>query len=241
VRNNARLVSETEGRRLLAQSRFVGGAAPLGMPPVARPQQPPAARSASPARPAAQPAARQAAAAPKISPAIEPGRKSEFALIASGGSFKMANGSQVVAGLASIYDTTSRAVYGLEAEWRSKAGVAVGGEVFHYQNDLVAAGIPNAQQEVLVIMLNGKYYFRAANWFYPFVGVGVGYANATFSNGFTGETKGMAYQGLGGAEFRFKQVGLYLQYKYLSSTTGDPGKEVKIGGRGILAGLSFAF
>ena len=153
----------------------------------------------------------------------------------------MANGNQAVAGLASTYDTTSSAVYGLEAEWRSKLGIALGGEVFHYQNDLVASGIPNGQQEVVVIMLNGKYYFRATNWFYPFVGAGVGYADATFSNGFTGKTKGTAYQALAGTEFRFGHVGFCLQYKYLTSTTGDPGKEVKIGGRGILAGVSLAF
>ena len=153
----------------------------------------------------------------------------------------MGSGNQVVAGLASTYDTTSSAVYGLEAEWRSKAGLAVGGEVYHYRNELVATGIPSGQQEVRAVMVNGKYYFRAANWFYPFVGVGIGYANAAFSNGFTGTTTGSAYQALAGAEFRFRQVGFQVQYKYLGSTTGNPGKEVKIGGRGILAGVSFAF
>ena len=245
VRTHARVVSETEGRRLLAQSRFVGGAPPA-MVPATRPQQAPTAKSATASRPrppsrAAQPAAMQPSAAPKIFPAAEPGRKSGFALIANAGSFKMANGNQVVAGLPSTYDTTSNAVFGLEAERRSEAGVAVGGEVFHYRNDLVATGIPGGQQDVLAIMVNGKYYFRAANWFYPFVGAGVGYADAAFSNGFTGKTKGPVYQVLAGTEFRFKQIGFYVQYKYLTSTTGNPGKQVKIGGRGILAGVSFAF
>jgi len=235
VRTRARAVSETEGRRLLAQSRFVGGVplAAVGATPSPRPPAPKPATAPHPLPPSQ--------AAGQIPPTTEPARKSEFALIANGGSFKMANGSQVVAGLASTYDTTSKAVYGLEAEWRSKAGFAVGGEVFHYRNELVATGIPSGQQEVLAVMLNGKYYFRATNWFYPFVGAGFGYANAAFSDGFTGETKGPAYQALAGAEFRFKHIGLYLQYKYLTSTTGNPGKEVKIGGRGILAGVSLAF
>ena len=42
-------------------------------------------------------------------------------------------------------------------------------------------------------------------------------------------------------EFRFKPVGLYVQYKYLASKTGSSGSEVKVGGSGILAGLSISF
>ena len=245
VRTRVRTVNETEGRRLLAQTRLAEGA-PLATAADTRPQKPSMETSASgprsraPAQ-AVQSAATERGAESQTRPATELGRKSEFALIANGGSFKMANGNQVVAGLGSTYDTASKAVYGLEAEWRSKAGIAVGGEVFHYRNELVATGIPSGQQEVLAVMLNGKYYFHAANWLYPFVGAGIGYANAAFSDGFTGETKGPAYQALAGAEFRFKHIGLYLQYKYLTSTTGNPGKEVKIGGRGILAGVSLVF
>jgi opacity protein-like surface antigen len=154
----------------------------------------------------------------------------------------MANGNQVVAGLASTYDTTSKSVFGVEAEWRSRAGFAVGGEVFSYKNDLVTtAPIPNAQQEVLAFMVNGKYYFRAASWFYPFVGAGIGAAKATYSGGLTGDSTGLAYQGLAGMEFRFKPVGFYVQYKNLASKTGDTGKEVKVGGSGILAGVSIIF
>jgi opacity protein-like surface antigen len=172
----------------------------------------------------------------------ESGRDWDFALIANAGTFKMADGNQVVGGLASTFDTTSKSVFGVEAEWRSKAGIAVGGEVFHYKNDLVSTGtIPNAQQEVLAIMANGKYYFRLANWFYPFVGAGVGLASTSYSGGLTGTATGFAYQGLAGMEFRFNRIGLNVQYKYLDATTGDSGKEVEVGGSGILAGVSIAF
>jgi len=80
-----------------------------------------------------------------------------------------------------------------------------------------------------------------AGWFFPFVGAGGGYARATFSEGLTGKTQGPAYQGLAGLEFRFKQIGFYVQYKYRASTTGDPGKQVKVGGSGIVAGVSLVF
>jgi len=271
VRTVATPVSEPEGRRSLAQSRFVGVApavaippvvtppvvaAPVAAPPVVTPPvaaptvvaplvvTPPVAAPAPPVEPAvvAEPPAIKPAAAPEVSAPTEPSRDWDFALIAKAGTFKMADGNQVVAGLQSNYDTTSSSVYGVEAEWRHKAGFAVGGEVFSYKNDLVTTGAtPNAQQDVLAFMVNGKYYFRAASWFYPFVGAGIGVAEASYSGGLTGSPTGLAYQGLAGMEFRFKPVGLYLQYKYLSSKIGDVGKEVNVGGSGILAGVSIIF
>lgn len=231
VRTEARVVNESEGRRLLAQSRFVE-VAPAATVAAARSRQP---------TQAAEPVAGPPAAPLRSSISPEPARTSGFALIAYGGAFKMANGNQVIAGLSSTYDVTSNSVFGVEAEWRSKGGIALGGEVFHYENDLVATGIPSARQEVLATMVNGKYYFRLGNWFFPFVGAGGGYARATFSEGLTGKTQGPAYQGLAGLEFRFKQIGFYVQYKYLASTTGDPGKQVKVGGSGIVAGVSLVF
>jgi opacity protein-like surface antigen len=280
VRTVATPVSEPEGRRSLAQSRFVGVAPAVAIPPVVTPPVVAAPVAAPPVvtppvaaptvvappivtppvaaptvvapvvvtppvvvpAPPAEPPAMQPTPAREVSVPTEPGRDWDFALIAKAGAFKMANDNQVVAGLQSTYDTTSSSVFGVEAEWRHEAGFAVGGEVFSYKNDLVTTGaIPNAQQEVLAFMVNGKYYFRAASWFYPFVGAGIGVARATYSGGLTGDATGLAYQGLAGMEFRFKPVGLYLQYKYLSSKTGDVGKEVNVGGSGILAGVSIIF
>lgn len=251
VRTEVNLVSEAEGRRSLARSRFVG-IAPAATAP--RLETPPAPTTSAPP-PKPSPAPVTAAPPAKPSPAAtqpttgrvtftptESGRNRAFALIANAGTFKLGNSNQVIDGLASTYDTTSKSVFGVETEWRSNAGIAVGGEVFHYENDLVSAGtIPNAQQEVLAIMVNGKYYFRLASSFYPFVGAGMGLANASYSGGLTGRTTGFAYQGFAGMEFRFNRIGVNVRYKYLGSTTGGTGKEVKVGGSGILAGVSIVF
>ena len=260
VRTELHPVSEPEGRRSLAQSRFVGVAPavviplvvtpPVAAPPVAAPPvvTPPVVAPAvvtppvAAPTPAAEPPAAQPTPAREVSAPTEPGRDWNFALIANAGTFKLANESQVVAGFPSTYDTTSKSVFGVEAEWRSRSGFAVGGEYFTYKNDLVStATTPDAQQKVYAIMLNGKYYFHAADWFYPFVGAGVGQATASYSGGLTGNATGLAYQGLAGMEFRFKPVGLYVQYKYLASKTGSSGSEVKVGGSGILAGVSISF
>jgi opacity protein-like surface antigen len=249
VRTEVRLVREAEARPALAQSRFLGAvtvAAGAPQPPARAPTPPPAAPVAAaprveqpraPAQPAARPAA------PETAPSAESGDEWEFALLASGGAFKMANDNPTVAGLSSVFDKTSSPVLSVEAEWRSKAGLAVGGEVFYYKNDLVTTPPPAiSKQQVLAVMANGKYYFRAADWFYPFVGAGIGLAGAVYSGGnLKGSGGGLAYQGLAGMEFRFGSVGLHLQYKYLAATTGKSDAQVKVGGGGVLAGVSFLF
>jgi hypothetical protein len=271
VRIEAHPVGESEGRRALAQSRYVGVAhalvipavvtppvaappaapAPVAAPTVVTPPvepqavvKPPVAAPAPPVEPAvvAEPPAKKPVASPEVSAPPAPHRESAFALIASAGTFKLADEPQTVAGFSSIYDTTSKSVFGLEAEWRSSSGFAIGGEYFTYKNDLVTtATVPNAQQKVYAVMVNGKYYFHATDWLYPFVGVGVGHANASYSGGLTGNASGFAYQGLAGVEIRFKPVGIYVQYKYLASEVGDTGREVKVGGSGVLAGISISF
>jgi len=237
VRTGVRLVTETDGRRSLAQSRLVGAAPAIGVAP--RVQPPPAPVAAPRAAPPPVAAAPQPIA-PRPAPSPEPGGDWNFALIASGGAFKLANTNQTVAGLASTFDATSKSALGIEAEFRHRTGFAVGGEVFYYKNDLAATGVV-AQQQVVALMVNGKYYLRAADWFYPFAGAGIGFADALYSGDLTGKAGGIAYQGLAGMEFRFGQVGLYLQYKYLAATTGKMGSDVKVGGGGVLAGLSVAF
>jgi opacity protein-like surface antigen len=232
VRTEVRLVSEVDGRRSIAQSRLVA-AAPRAQPPAAPVTAPPPA-----APPAAAPRVQPSPQAP--SPSAVRGGDWNFALIAKGGAFKLANANQTVAGLASTYDTASKPALGIETEWRHKSGFAVGGEIFYYKNDLVATGVIG-EQKVVAVMANGKYYLPLANWFQPFVGAGVGYADAIYSGGLKGTAGGVAYQGLAGAEFRFGPVGLQVQYKYLAATTGKSGQDVKVGGSGVLGGVSIAF
>jgi len=234
VRTEVRLVSEVDGRSSLAQSRLVG-AAPAAFAAAPR-AQPPAVPPPVAAAPRVQPSPAPQATARSA----EPGGDWNFALIAKGGGFKLANANQTVAGSASTFDTASKPAVGIEAEFRHKAGFAVGGEAFYYKNDLVATGVV-AKQQVVALMLNGKYYVPVADWFHPFVGVGVGFADAVYSGDLKGTSGGPAFQGLAGMEFRFGSVGLNVQYKYLASTTGKTGSDVKVGGRGVLAGVSIAF
>lgn len=243
VRTEVRLVNEAEGRRSLAQSRFVGVAPAVAAKPPA--EAPGAAAAPPPQKPDAAPepaASAQRPAAPETPAPDASGRDREVVLIAKAGSFKLENGDQVVGGIPSTFDTTSKSVVGVEVEWRGREGLALGGEIFSYKNDVSSTGsVPNARQEVMAYLVNAKYYFRAASWLYPFLGAGVGMADARYSGAFTGNATGFAYQGFAGMEFRFRPVGLYLQYKSLASKTGDDNREVKVGGSGVLAGVSITF
>jgi opacity protein-like surface antigen len=264
VRTETRLVSEAEGRRAIAQSQFAGAppaviAAPRAAAPKPTPKPAPPPRVAKPAAPpptAAKPAPKAAKPTPpppaaKAAPAAarEPEEAGwDIALIAKGGTFKMASADQMVGGVPSTFDTTSKPAAGVEIEWRSRSGLALGGEVFYYKNELVTRTptVLTAEQEVYAAMLNGKYYFRAADWFYPYVGAGAGLATASYGGNLTGKASGPAFQGLAGAEFRFDGIGLHLQFKYLAATTdgklaSGASEKVKVGGAGVLAGISFIF
>ncbi len=262
VRTEARLAPEAEGRKAVAQSQFAAAppaviAAPRAAAPAPTPAPPPqVAKPAAPPPAAAKPAPQAAAPAPPP-PAAKPapaaaGKPQEagsgIALIVKAGSFKLAEGDQSVGGTPSTFDTTSKPAAGIEIEWRSRSGLAVGGEVFYYKNEFVpSATAATAEQEVYAAMLNGKYYFRAADWFYPYVGAGVGLASTSYGGSLSGAASGPAFQGFAGAEFRFNRVGLHLQFKYLSATTEGKlattgaTEKVKVGGSGVLAGVSFIF
>ena len=255
LRVEMRQMTEAAARRSLAQSSRAGAApaaAAVPRAPAAAAVPAPRVPQASvPPRPAAVPKPRapqpsappRQVAAPRAAPAEAPEEEEQAgwrtALILRTGSFKMATTNQTVAGLPSVYDTKSKPVAGLELELRHREGLALGAEFFYYKNNLTQNGA-TAGQAVLATMVNAKYYIHAADSFRPYVGAGVGFASAAYSGNLTGTSGGTALQGLAGAEFRFSDVGLRLEYKYLASTVGKTEK-IKVGGGGVLVGLSITF
>jgi opacity protein-like surface antigen len=250
VRVDLRQMPDAAARRALAQSRPIGSAPAAAAAPavIAAPRAPaPAAPAPEPApRPApaaaAPPKPAQAAAPRRAPPVQEEEDQWRVALIAKTGSFKLANANQVIGGLASTFDASSKPVGSVELEFRHESGFAIGGEAFYYKNDLTAPGI-SAQQVVTAGMLNAKYYFEIANWLYPFVGAGAGYAGASFSGDLTGKATGAAFQGMAGLDMRITSgFGIYVEYKHLTSTVSDnTSQKIKLGGSGVLAGVSLAF
>ena len=226
-------------------------AAPRPAPPAAAPPRPAPQAAAPP--PPTQPRRFSTIAREPPPPEEEEDaeaelRKWRFALIAKTGTFKLGSTSQTLAQagggtLTITYDKSSKPVAGFEAEFRHQDGFAVGAEVFYYKNDLIAnPGAFSADQTVVSGMLNGKYYFHAADWLYPFIGAGAGFTAASYGGQLQGNAGGPGFQGMVGVDVRFRRVGLYVEYKYLSSTTSNSANQkIKVGGSGILAGVSIAF
>jgi hypothetical protein len=113
----------------------------------------------------------------------------------------------------------------------------VGAELFYFKNDLTAnAGAFTGDQTVIAGLLNGKYYFGGPEGvFHPFIGAGAGFAGATFGGQLQGKSGGPAFQGMLGMDLRFgSHFGLYLEGKYLSSTTSDStNQKIKVNGTGF--------
>jgi opacity protein-like surface antigen len=96
--------------------------------------------------------------------------------------------------------------------------------------------------EAVVFLANAKKYFEITGLLYPYVGAGLGVATNSFSGDLTGSASGPAYQAMAGVEFRLKNIGVYTELKYLSSSTEDSaGAKTKIGGTGKNLGLGISF
>lgn len=240
----------TTAAPLVAATHATSAAAPQKIQPpvVTRPSSsaPASAASvprASPNVTAAIPVAPQRVTEPmpQASSSSDVDSKRKFSVSISTGQFAVSNTKQTLAGLSSTYDASSKSVLSLQGEWRDTSGLAVGGELYTYSNDIsTSGGAPDAKQDATVFMANAKYYVRTGMGLQPFVGAGLGLASATYSGTLTGSATGMAYQALLGAELRLSRATLHVQYKFLSATVGSP-DSISVGGSGILLGAGFLF
>lgn len=223
-----RVLSEADGQAAVAQTRKLAevGSVPSAVAPAAA-----AARESQPD------------ASPKANRAVH--EKQAVAIILKSGSYKLAEEQQPMVGTIAFADTQSSPVMGFEVEWRHPKGFAAGGEIFYFKNEWTddPAFPPAGDIETAVYTVNGKYYFDVAHVVYPYVGLGLGYAISVFNGAVTGDASGFAYQAMAGVEFRFKYVGLNLQYKRLTakidSELPDGTKETNdLSGSGGLFGLT---
>lgn len=176
--------------------------------------------------------------------------KHAIAIILKGGAYKISEEMQSTAGDPTLVDGKSSSVWGFEVEWRHPKGFAVGGEIFSFRNKWMDINGYEGDVTTLTYTVNGKYYLGIGRYVYPYVGIGIGIAASNYSGtqagtGFTYEDTyaGLAYQGLFGIEFRFKYVGINLQYKHLAADVDtdliDGTTETnKMGGTGQLLGLT---
>jgi hypothetical protein len=174
--------------------------------------------------------------------------KHAVAIILKGGSYTISQELQTTALDPTLIEGKTTSVGGIEVEWRHPKGFAVGGEIFYFRNNWADINGYVGDVSTLTYTVNAKYYLGIGNFVYPYIGLGAGFAVSDFSgtDGFStyeGSSGGLAYQGLAGIEFRFKYVGINLQYKRLTAdvetTFPDGSTETnEMGGSGALLGLT---
>jgi opacity protein-like surface antigen len=136
----------------------------------------------------------------------------------------------------------------VEYEWRAETGFAFGGELVLYNNSYTTAG-GSGDADSGVATFNVKNYFNATESFKPFIGGGIGFGVVSLTgtgNHYQGDAAGLALQLMVGAEFRVsKPIGLYAEYKYISSETedfeGNSNAKFDISGSGLFVGVSVHF
>lgn len=174
--------------------------------------------------------------------------KSAIAILLKGGAYTIGQERQTTEAVPTLFETKSDSVGGLEVEWRHPKGFAIGGELFYFRNKWADSVGFSGTVSTLTYGVNGKYYLGIADIVYPYVGLGFGVAASSFSGAssfstYDSSSSGIAYQGLIGVEFRFKYVGVNLQYKRLTAdvktTLFDGTTETnEMGGTGQLLGLA---
>lgn len=137
------------------------------------------------------------------------------------------------------FDTGSTYAFGGDLELRFETGTALGAELVVYAHDYLGGA---GTLTTTAFMFNAKKYFKVHNNVYPFVGAGLGFSGGSLSGVGSGSGSGFAVQAMGGAELRFDRVGVYVEYKLLSSKIEDDvGTSIDVSAKGLMAGVSVAF
>jgi len=169
-----------------------------------------------------------------------------FSLILKGGSIQLGSTTQTVLGLDRTFSSSSTG-FGAELEWRFRNGWAFGGEAYQHVHDYTTAGsTESGELSLLLLMVNGKKYFRVGERVQPYVGLGLGGVTASFSpgsgGGINGTAGGLAAQLMGGVAIRWDRVGIYTELKFRSARAEDAsGQEVDASGTALFAGMSLHF
>jgi opacity protein-like surface antigen len=168
-------------------------------------------------------------------------------LILKSGLFKASKSSQSWFDTATTLDSSSKSVLDFTGEYEFSNGGSIGGEVLTYKNSWTQADGSAGSLESHIWTVNGKKYFHVNRIVRPFVGGGVGFASASSSGDITGGANGLAYQIMGGVEFRFSTFGVYLELKDVHAATkskrsGTSTEDtVDVSGRGFFIGASANF
>ncbi len=222
--------NELAAIRLLKNPREIPATLPTAAPAVTPPPPP------APPAPAPKPEPK-AAPAKRISP-------SKFSLILKAGTLTLTDDIQTLFGIDRSFDDNASGVYAVEGLYQLPHAITIGGEVISYSTEFTTSGLSDKHDvDVLEIFFNAKKYFRTDRRIQPFIGAGLGGAQADVSGpSISGDVSGVAFQVMAGVEFRIKRVGLQVEVKHISADIEDDNNEkFDVSGTGIFLGVRVHF
>lgn len=160
------------------------------------------------------------------------------------GSLSMSTQNQTILGTERTFSDSASGVFAIEVDYQFDSGLIVGGELLSYKTEFTSVGLTNTHNvDARILLATTKQYFRTDANLQPYIGAGVGVATTDVSGpSLAGSTFGIAYQLMAGVEYRFSNIGIFAEYKYLVANTEDSNNEkVDVSSAGILAGLAIHF
>lgn len=172
-----------------------------------------------------------------------PVRANSGAVILKTGTVKLADEVQPRGGNTTLtYDDTPSNVVGVEVEWRRLDGWSLGLDFITYDSDWRSSGGVEGDTVTTALLFSAKKYFDATQVVKPYLGAGVGLARVAFtSGGNTTAENDLAYQAVGGIEFRGEQAGLYTEASYFVAEPKIGSNDVNVSGIGYFVGVSVFF
>ena len=160
------------------------------------------------------------------------------------GIMTLSEDTQFIVGANRSFDSSASSPLSIEAYYQFSSGLTAGGEIMSYTANFTTVGLSDEHDvDVLLIMGNVKQYFRNRSRLQPFIGAGIGSVTTSISGPtISGDTSGIAYQLLGGVEYRNSNLGFSGEVKYISADSkSDNNESVDVSGIGIFAGIAYHF
>ncbi len=160
------------------------------------------------------------------------------------GAMSLSSSTQFIVGADRSFDKSTSLPYGVDIYYRFSSGLTVGGELIQYTANFTTVGLSDEHDvDVTLVMANVKKYFRNETKLQPFIGAGLGTVVVDISGpAVSGSSTGVAFQLMGGLEYRMSNIGFFGELKYIDAMSeSDNNEKVDVSGTGIFTGITFHF
>ena len=165
------------------------------------------------------------------------------AMIMKTGKVQLWDNSQYLDGTQRVFDDNSWRTFSLAWEHRGRHGMGMGVEYITYRHTYTPSAAGDGQAKTQIVLFSARKYFDASGIVHPFVGLGMGLGHTSVTGGASvGPDVNLEVQADTGIEFRFDNVGFYMELKGLyNDSSGPSGNNYDPSATGVFGGMSFIF